>query len=105
MIVAGLELIRMILNPSASPWHVGKPSERRDMLAALARRNRVPIVFVNQEGFFDPCLAQLERCIDERFMDPRHRDLWCVVATPGGVVDAIDRAPEWDADALDFAAV
>jgi uncharacterized protein (TIGR00730 family) len=64
-----------------------------------------PIVFVNQQGFFDPCLAQLERCIDERFMDPRHRELWSVVASPAEVVRAIDRAPEWSKDALDFAAV
>ncbi len=40
----------LILNPSASPWHLGKPLERRRMIAALAARHRVPIVFVNQVG-------------------------------------------------------
>ena len=40
----------VILNPSASPWHVGKPAARRDMLARLAARHGVPIVFVNQVG-------------------------------------------------------
>jgi NAD+ synthetase len=40
----------LILNPSASPWHVAKPRQRRNMLAKLARENRVPIVFVNQVG-------------------------------------------------------
>ncbi len=44
---AGAELV---LNPSASPWHVGKARERRRMLAALARENRMPIVFANQVG-------------------------------------------------------
>jgi NAD+ synthetase len=39
-----------ILNLSASPWHVSKPSERRQMMSELARRNQVPICFVNQVG-------------------------------------------------------
>ncbi len=41
---------RLVLNPSASPWHVGKPLERRRMLADLARRHGVPIAFVGQVG-------------------------------------------------------
>jgi NAD+ synthase (glutamine-hydrolysing) len=40
----------LVVNLSASPWHVGKPQERRDLFAALARRNRVPIAFANQVG-------------------------------------------------------
>ncbi len=40
----------LILNLSASPWHVGKSSERRCMIGDLARRHRVPICFVNQVG-------------------------------------------------------
>ena len=40
----------LILNPSASPWHVGKPRERRAMLARLATEHGVPIVFANQVG-------------------------------------------------------
>jgi len=40
----------LILNPSASPWHVGKTAERRQMLLGLSARNDVPIVFVNQVG-------------------------------------------------------
>jgi NAD+ synthase (glutamine-hydrolysing) len=40
----------LVLNLSASPWHVGKPAERRRMLAALATRHRVPVVFTNQVG-------------------------------------------------------
>jgi NAD+ synthetase len=39
-----------MLNLSASPWHVGKPAERRRMLAALAARHGVPIALVNQVG-------------------------------------------------------
>jgi NAD+ synthetase len=44
---AGVDLI---LNPSASPWHVDKAAMRRKLLADLARRHRLPVVFVNQVG-------------------------------------------------------
>jgi NAD+ synthetase len=40
----------LILNPSASPWHAGKPLERREMYAEIAGRRGVPIAFVNQVG-------------------------------------------------------
>ena len=48
------ELIRAggncLVNISASPFYVGKGKLRRDMLAALASRHRVPVVMVNQVG-------------------------------------------------------
>jgi NAD+ synthetase len=40
----------LVLNLSASPWHVGKPAIRRRLFAALAARHGVPIVFANQVG-------------------------------------------------------
>lgn len=40
----------LVLNPSCSPWHAGKAAMRREMVATLARRHGVPIVFVNQVG-------------------------------------------------------
>jgi NAD+ synthetase len=40
----------VILNLSASPWHVSKPAERRQVIGDLARKNKVPICFVNQVG-------------------------------------------------------
>lgn len=39
-----------VLNLSASPFHAGKAAERRGMVAALAQRHGVPIVFCNQVG-------------------------------------------------------
>jgi NAD+ synthetase len=41
---------RLVVNLSASPWHLGKPAERRALFAGLARRHRVPIAFCNQVG-------------------------------------------------------
>jgi NAD+ synthase (glutamine-hydrolysing) len=39
-----------VLNISASPFWIGKRELRRDMLASIARRNKVPVVMVNQVG-------------------------------------------------------
>lgn len=48
------ELLRaganMVLNISASPFHMGKRELRREMLETIARDNKVPVVFVNQVG-------------------------------------------------------
>jgi hypothetical protein len=39
-----------VVNLSASPWHVSKPAERRQVIGDLAQNNGVPICFVNQVG-------------------------------------------------------
>jgi len=39
-----------VLNISASPYWVGKREFRREMLASIARNNKVPVVMVNQVG-------------------------------------------------------
>ena len=48
------ELVRagaqVIVNLSASPFAVGKQQLRGEMLGALARRHRIPVVYVNQFG-------------------------------------------------------
>jgi uncharacterized protein (TIGR00730 family) len=64
-----------------------------------------PIVLVNVRGFFDPCLELLSRCVEERFMDERHRAMWSVVEGPEQVLDAIRGAPPWTAEARGFAAI
>jgi NAD+ synthase (glutamine-hydrolysing) len=40
----------LILNISASPWWHDKRALRREMLAAIAKRHRVPVAMVNQVG-------------------------------------------------------
>jgi NAD+ synthase/NAD+ synthase (glutamine-hydrolysing) len=47
LIQAGGEVV---LNISASPFHLGKRELRRDMLASIARHHRVPVAMVNQVG-------------------------------------------------------
>jgi NAD+ synthase/NAD+ synthase (glutamine-hydrolysing) len=39
-----------VLNISASPFWIGKRDLRRDMLASIAKQNKVPVVMVNQVG-------------------------------------------------------
>jgi NAD+ synthase (glutamine-hydrolysing) len=41
---------RLILNVSASPWHLGKNMLRRDMLSHLASRSHCPVVYCNLVG-------------------------------------------------------
>lgn len=62
-----------------------------------------PIAVLNQGGFYDPLLALLDRAVDERFMDERHRSMWTAVAEPEGVLDALRAAAPWDGDPRRFA--
>jgi uncharacterized protein (TIGR00730 family) len=64
-----------------------------------------PIVLVNTRAFFAPLLALLEQAVSEHFMDPRHLDMWQVVATPEEVPEALASAPAWSAQARSFAAL
>ena len=41
---------QLILNMSASPYHLGKERARHDMLRAVAREHRVPVVYCNLVG-------------------------------------------------------
>lgn len=53
------------------------------------------IVIVNTEDFYRPLVELLERSIERRFMDERHRTMWTVVAEPEQVMDAIRDSPPW----------
>ncbi|MBL7751143.1 MAG: TIGR00730 family Rossman fold protein [Chitinophagaceae bacterium] len=50
-----------------------------------------PIVILNTAGFYDPLIQMLQRCVDERFMEERHLELWTFVDEPGDVLGAIQR--------------
>lgn len=63
-----------------------------------------PIVLVNTRGYFNPLLAVLEKCVEERFMNERHREMWTVVERVDLVLEAIRTAPPWDENARSFAA-
>jgi uncharacterized protein (TIGR00730 family) len=64
-----------------------------------------PVVLVNVNGFYDPCIQLLDRTVDEGFMNPKHREMWTVVARPEEVVAALSTAAPWTRDARTFARV
>jgi uncharacterized protein (TIGR00730 family) len=66
---------------------------------------RGPVVLVNVNGFYDSCVQLLARCVDERFMDARHAEMWQVAEGADSVVSILRSASEWPADARSFAAL
>ena len=64
-----------------------------------------PIIIVNTRDYFRPLLDQFENAINEKFMAPKHRDIWQVVETVDQVVPAIQNAPPWGHDDRRFAAL
>lgn len=55
-----------------------------------------PIVILNTCDFFAPLLEMFDRAIDNRFMRPVHRSLWCVASTPAEALQMAEDAPLWD---------
>lgn len=64
-----------------------------------------PIIILNIRGFYDPLLTMLERCVEEGFMNPQHKEIWTVLEDPAHIVEAILAAPAWSSGAIAFAAV
>ncbi len=64
-----------------------------------------PIIIFNQDGFYDPLLDMLDKCVEQKFMRSEHRDIWTVITKPDQLINAILNAPEWDHSAIKFAAV
>lgn len=64
-----------------------------------------PIVLINTRRFFDDCDRLLRRCVEERFMDDRHLQMWTTVDGPEYALDAIRGAIPWDKNARGFAAL
>lgn len=59
-----------------------------------------PIVIVNVNGFYNPLLEMLQRCIDQKFMNQDSNQMWRVVSRSEEVIDAILHAPSWHDDAI-----
>ena len=64
-----------------------------------------PIVILNTDGYYDPLLALLDKAVDEHFMRPEHRAMWCAVSTPQEAVEALYTAPDWDGKLSKLAAI
>ena len=64
-----------------------------------------PIIIVNTNHYYDPMLEMLDRSVEYRFMDERHRAMWAVVDEPDQVLESIRSAPPWSAANRKFAAI
>lgn len=65
----------------------------------------IPIVILNQNGFYDSLEQLMEKMISERFMRAEHRNIWTFVKTPEEIIPAVENAQPWSKDAIHFAAV
>jgi uncharacterized protein (TIGR00730 family) len=64
-----------------------------------------PIILLNTRGFFNPLIQLLENCINEGFMDVKHKEMWQVVNVPENVMNAMQTATIWPKDARNFASI
>ncbi|MFM7213491.1 MAG: NAD+ synthase [Verrucomicrobiota bacterium] len=53
----------LLVNVSASPWHLGKERTRHAMLSQLAAKCRVPVVYVNLVGGNDELVFDGQSCV------------------------------------------
>ncbi|MCF8225273.1 MAG: TIGR00730 family Rossman fold protein [Bacteroidales bacterium] len=64
-----------------------------------------PIIILNTNGFYDPLISHFQLMIDQNFMRPLHAKIWQVADHPSEIMDLIINEPDWDPDAIRFAAV
>lgn len=64
-----------------------------------------PIVIVNTDGFYDPLLAMLDRCVEEKFMRESHRNIWQVISKPSELMECLENTPDWEENAIETAKV
>lgn len=63
-----------------------------------------PAIIVNTNHYYDPIIAQLNRAVDENFMNDEHRKLWIVVSSTEELMVAL-QGPTENENSLANAAV
>ncbi len=91
--------VRLILNLSSSPFHVGKPALRRAMVRELARNHRVPFFYCNAVGgndelIFDGNSFAINETGETIFQMPGFREQISVASSAGVPSPDIDLPPE-----------
>jgi len=64
-----------------------------------------PIIILNTDHFYDPLLQNFEMMIRKNFMRPLHGKIWQVADHPSEVPELIENEPDWDPQAIKYAAV
>lgn len=62
-----------------------------------------PIVIVNVDGFYNSLIEMLNRCINDKFMSKKHKNMWTIIDNPNHIIDAIYKSPKWGKDSINFA--
>ena len=55
--------------------------------------HNLPVIIVNINGFYDPLIAQFERCVAEGFTDQHFMNLFCSVTSIEAVAEALALPP------------
>lgn len=55
-----------------------------------------PIIIVNVNGFFDPLISMMDKCLEEKFMSESLRRTWSTVSGADEVLEAIRSAQKWE---------
>ena len=87
----------------------GGPGTLEELLEAITLKRlgqfTKPIIILNTNGYYDPLILMLKRCVEEKFLRPIHAEMWTFVNQPEEVMSAINQSMEWDENAISFAAV
>lgn len=76
----------------ALPGGVGTIEEVVEAISLLRlKRMTMPMIIVNIDGYFDPFIEMLNRCVNEKFMNEIDRSLWQVVDTVSEVVPLLNK--------------
>jgi NAD+ synthase (glutamine-hydrolysing) len=91
--------VRLILNLSSSPFHVGKPALRREMVRELALKHRVPFFYCNAVGgndelIFDGNSFAINHDGETTLQMPGFREEISVSACTAPLSVAVDLPPE-----------
>ena len=62
-----------------------------------------PIIILNTKDYYRPLKEMLQSAVTEKFMNPRHLDMWTFVDSPDQIMEAITSAPEWKEEAINYA--
>ena len=87
----------------------GGPGTLEELLEAITLKRlgqfTKPIIILNTNGYYDPLIQMLERCVEEKFLRPIHAEMWTFVNQPEEVMSAINQSMDWNENAISFAAV
>ena len=76
----------------ALPGGVGTIEEVVEAISLLRlKRMTMPMIIVNIDGYFDPFIQMLNKCVDEKFMNEADRTLWQVADTVSDVVPLLQK--------------